>query len=156
MSELRVPTHATAAEIWCRDGRLFTGRLFIPVSSSQHDGPMRVDEWINTGSPFFAFLPDDAKKAFLLNRDQVAVLSVAPPDMDAEETALEEETPSHRIVVEVGDRRLEGEVRIDMPEGHQRVLDYLNRPDRFLLLRTPKQWYLVRKSLIARAVEQES
>jgi hypothetical protein len=152
MMELRVPTHARAAEIRCCDGRLFTGRVFIPISSAHHEGPMRLEEWINDGAPFFAFLPDDAQSAVLLNREQVAVLAFVPAERTPEESEIAGDLPVHRLAVEIADRRLEGEVWVDMPEGQRRVLDYLNRSERFLLIRTPKQWYLVRKSLIVRVI----
>jgi len=42
---------------------------------------------------------------------------------------------------------------IDMPEGHQRVLDYLNRPDAFLIVRDGDREHLVRKQRITRVIE---
>jgi hypothetical protein len=154
MNELRVPTHATAAEIRCADGRVFVGRIFIPPSSSHHTGSMRPEEWMNETGPFFAFLADDARATVLLNKQEVAVLSVAPGhDEDAE--AEDAELPVHRLAVELVDRRVEGVVVVDMPPGHRRVLDYLNRPEPFLLLRAEDRWHLVRKSLITRVIEIE-
>src|SRR6185503_1648677 len=58
-SELRVPTVAMVAEVACLDGRAFRGRVFVPASSSMHDGPMRAAEWMNGPGLFFPFLPDD-------------------------------------------------------------------------------------------------
>ena len=46
-----------------------------------------------------------------------------------------------------------GVLVIDMPEGHQRVLDYLNRPDPFLIVRDGDRQHLVRKQRITRVVE---
>jgi hypothetical protein len=40
-----------------------------------------------------------------------------------------------------------------MPEGHQRVLDYLNRPDPFLIVRDGDREHLVRKQRITRVIE---
>jgi hypothetical protein len=153
-SELRVPTHATEAEVRCRDGRSFLGRVFIPGSSSHHSGTMRVDEWMNEGGSFFPFLPDDSTSVVLLNRDQVAILAVAPrPETDGEPVEPEPQLPKQHIAVELGDRRLQGEILLDMPQTQRRVLDYLNRHEPFLLLRTTDRWFLVRKSMIARVVE---
>jgi hypothetical protein len=88
----------------------------------------------------------------------VAVLSVSPmaeSEGEGEGGAVDPDPdiPRRRIAIELGDRRIEGEVHIDMPLNHRRVLDYLNRAEPFLLVRTPARWYLVRKSLIARVVE---
>jgi hypothetical protein len=152
MNELRVPTHATAAEIRCADGRVFVGRVFIPVSSSHHSGPMRPEEWLNESGAFFAFLPDEAKSTVLVNKRQVAVLSV-PAQVDEVADEEDAEMPLVRVAIELGDRRVEGRVLLDMPEGQRRVLDYLNRPDVFLRLRAGDRWHLVRKELITRVIE---
>jgi hypothetical protein len=154
MNELWVPTHASAAEVRCSDGRVFAGRIFIPESSSHHSGPMRIDEWFNEGGPFFAFLPDDAKSTVFFGKNRVAILSVAPA---LDEVAVEEEieVPRRRVAVELADRRVEGELLIDMPQGQRRVLDYLNRAEPFLTLRAGDRWYLVRKSLITRVIETQ-
>lgn len=152
MNELRVPTHATVSEIRFADGRVLVGRVFIPVSSSHHTGEMRPEEWMNEAGAFFAFLPDDAKSTILVNKLQVAVLSV-PPVLDEDLEVEDVELPRRRIAIELGDRRIEGDVVIDMPLGHRRVLDYLNRPEPFLTLRTSDRWHLVRKSLMTRVIE---
>jgi hypothetical protein len=152
MNELRVPTHATAAEIRCADGRVFVGRIFIPISSSHHTGAMRPEEWLNETGPFFAFLPDEAKSTVLLNKQQVALISV-PAIVEVPEEDEDAELPLHRVAVELGERRVEGFVLIDMPLNQRRTLDYLNRPDSFLTLRAGDRWHLVRKSLITRVIE---
>jgi hypothetical protein len=133
---------------------VFVGRIFIPEASSHHSGPMRTDEWFNEGAPFFAFLPDDAKSIVFLNKQQVAVLTV-PATVDP--VAIEEETavPERRVMVELGNRRVEGNVLIEMPLGHRRVLDVLNFGDPFLTVRVDDRMQLVRKSLITRVVEIE-
>jgi hypothetical protein len=154
VNELRVPTHATAAEIRSADGRVLVGRVFIPISSSHHTGPMRPEEWMNESGAFFAFLPDDAKATILVNKEQVAVLTV-PAMLDELEGEEEAELPVRRVVIELGDRRVEGELVIDMPSGHRRVLDYLNRPEPFLMLRAGDKWHLVRRSLMTRVSEIE-
>jgi hypothetical protein len=151
-NELRVPTHATDAEIHCADGRVFVGRIFIPEASSHHSGAMRPDEWFNEGGSFFAFLPDDAKATVVLNKRQVAVLTVPAPLEEPVEDA-ESAPPLRRVVLELVDRRVEGQLLIDMPLGQRRVLDVLNCPESFLIVRAGDRWHLVRKSLITRVVE---
>ena len=147
MTELKVPTHATAAEVVLSDKRTLIGRVFIPDSSSQHSGPMRPDEWLNQDRAFFPFLADDSKSTVLLNKEQVAVLSIAAV---SEDEAVLAEAPLRAVTVEIPDRRIDGSVLMDMPQGQQRVLDQLNRPEPFLLLRAPDRWHLVRKSLVTR------
>lgn len=150
MSELRVPTIALDAEIVCGDGTWYVGRIFLPAASSHHTGVMRPDEWMNDTTPFFPFLPANSSTSVILNKSEVVVLSVVV------EGALEEEgveSPHRRVQVECRDRVIAGILTIDMPEGHQRVLDCLNRPDPFLILRDGDREHLVRKQRITRVIE---
>jgi len=150
LSELRVPTIALDAEIVCGDGTCFAGRIFLPAASSHHHGPMRADEWMNDTTPFFPFLPANSSAPVILNKAEVVVLSVVV------EGALEEEgvdSPHRRVQVECKERIVSGLLVIDMPEGHQRVLDYLNRPDPFLIVRDGDREHLVRKQRITRVIE---
>jgi hypothetical protein len=151
LKELRIPTLALDAEILCADGKSFQGRIFLPVASSHHSGPMRPDEWLNDGAtPFFPFLPRNSSASVILNKAEVVVLTVLA------ETAPDEEgvqSPRRNVRVECRDRTVSGAVVIDMPEGHQRVLDYLNAPGPFLVVREGQKHHLVRKSRITRVSE---
>ena len=110
---------------------------------------------MNETGPFFAFLPDDAKATILLNKEQVAVLSV-PPFEDVDAADEDVDLPIRRVLLEIGDRgRVEGDLVIDMPLGQRRVLDFLNRPEPFLTLRGSDRWHLVRRSLITRIIESQ-
>ncbi|PYQ44946.1 MAG: hypothetical protein DMF77_05840 [Acidobacteria bacterium] len=150
MSELRVPTIAFDAEIVCGDGTWFVGRIFLPAASSHHTGPMRPDEWMNDTTPFFPFLPAEASSPIILNKAEVVVLSVVV-EGELEEPGVE--SPHRRVQVECRERIVAGILVIDMPEGHQRVLDYLNRPDSFLIVRDGDREHLVRKERITRVTE---
>ena len=150
LGDLRVPTIALPAEVLTVDGRTATGRIFVPASAHNHDGPMRAEEWMNEAADFFPFLADDAEAPVLLNRHEVLVLTV-PAHADAGDVPLEGLEPE--VVVDCRGRRLSGTVVIDMPEEHRRVLDYLNRPGRFLTLRDGARHHLVQKDRITRVQE---
>lgn len=152
MTELRVPTVVLPVEIECADGRIFAGRIFVPAASPIHDGPTRPEEWMNDGSSFFPFLADDSERPVLMNKREVLVLSVAMPGNQPAE-ALDSDSPVRRVRVEAEKRRLEGELVIEMPPGHLRVLDYLNRAEPFLLLREGEIRHLIQKERITRVIE---
>jgi len=150
MSELRVPTLALAAEVACVDGRTFSGRIFLPAAASHHTGPMRPEEWINEPLPFFPFLPDDDATPVMLDKHTVLVVTlesvpIVEPDDDLGFL--------QKVIVECGGRRLEGVLHIDMPEGHRRVQDYLNRFELFLTLHDGTRRHLVQKHHITRVIE---
>jgi hypothetical protein len=152
LGDLRVPTVALPAEVLAVDGRSATGRIFVPAAAHTHGGAMRAEEWMNEASDFFPFLPDDAERPVLLNRREVLVLTV-PAHADAGDVAEGVTPPERSVVLDCGGRRLSGTLVIDMPEGHNRVLDYLNRPGRFVTLRDGGRHHLVQKARITRVHE---
>jgi hypothetical protein len=126
--------------------------VFVPTLASAHSGATRPEEWINEGGEFFPFLPEGASKPVILNKDQVVMLAVgAPPDLDEEQE--EEGLPRLQVSIECRDQRFEGTLLLDLREGHRRVLDYLNRPERFLVLFDGNRRLLVRKHAITRLHE---
>jgi hypothetical protein len=139
---------AMAAEVACLDGRTFRGRIFVPASSSLHDGPMRAEEWLNAGGAFFPFLPDDADASVILNKAEVLTISVQGETDPAGQVGVD-----RRVVVECGARELAGHLYIDMPANHRRVLDYLNRDEPFLVLHDGDRLHLVQKRNITRVFE---
>lgn len=150
MSELRVPTVTLSARVICTDGREFSGSIFVPASSSLHDGPMRAAELMNAGGEFFPFLPDEAGGPVILNKREVLVVSVAS---EAEQPVVEGVDIDRRVAVEFCGRTIEGHLHIDMPPHHSRVLDYLNRADSFLALHAGERVHLVQKRNITRVLE---
>jgi hypothetical protein len=152
MTELRVPTLALPAAVLDAEGYRTAGQVFLPAQAHDHTGATRPVEWINGPGDFFPFLPEGARSPVVLNKRQILLVMVAAP-ADAEELAEEEGLTRRRVSVECGSHRFEGSLMLDMPEGHRRVLDYLNRPDRFLELREGDQHLLIRKDAITRLHE---
>jgi hypothetical protein len=151
---LYIPRLLRAAEIVFSDGRVLRGRVFVPASAAAHAGPMRVDEWLEDPAPFFPFLPDGEGRPVLVNKRQLLMVTVAASadhDLDGESGG-----PTRSVVVECGSLRLQGEVVVDTPPGHQRLLDLLNREGRFLLLRSGDRHHFLRKSGIQRLTEPGS
>src|SRR4051812_30989628 len=125
MEELRIPTVKLSADIVFTDGRQYPGRLFVPAAAERHTGPTRASEWLNEPAEFFAFLPDDSSVPIMVNKGEVLYVTV-PAEAN---NGVTDETgaPRHAVEIECAGRRLEGQLAIDMPSGHTRVLDYLNR-----------------------------
>ncbi len=150
--EFKVPTVALAAEATMADGRRFRGRIFLPTAAHDHAGSMRPEEWMNDGVEFFPFLLDEAGAPVLLNKREVVALTV-PATADRDLTLEAVHPPERRLHLECGARRFEGTIVLDMPENHSRVLDYLNRPGAFLILRDGERHHLVAKGRITRVTE---
>jgi hypothetical protein len=154
MLEFKVPTNALPAEILAADGQTLTGRVFVPASASRHSGAMRAEEWLDDPADFFPFLADGSSRSLILNKQQVVVVSI-PASAEHEEPDIDEAATRRKVTVHCGERRFEGTVLIEMPEGHSRVLDYLNRPGRFLGLRDGQRHRLIHKDHITSVQENQ-
>ena len=150
MDELHVPTVALAAEVACTDGRTLAGRIFVPAAASHNSGPMRPEDWINAPLPFFPFLPDDAPAPVIVNKHTVIMVTLQGAEGTEGEALIGLE---RRVVIECGERRIEGLLHIDMPQNLQRLQDYLNRNELFVTLTDGPRHHLVQKHHITRVIE---
>jgi len=146
-----VPRLLRQAEVVCADGRVLRGRVFLPAAAESHPGALRMAEWLEEPGCFFPFLPDGEGRPVILNKAQVAVVTVAA-SADHDE-APELTLPVKPVRVECGALWLEGEVVVDAPASQSRVLDLLNRPGAFLNVREGGRHHLVRKAGITRVSE---
>jgi len=154
MIEFKVPTNALPAEILDAAGETTTGRVFVPASASRHTGAMRAEEWLDDPADFFPFLADGSSGSVILNKQQVVVVSI-PVSAEHEEPDIDEAATRRRVTVRCGEREFEGIVHIEMPEGHSRVLDHLNRPGRFLGLWDGQRHRLIHKDHITGVKEKQ-
>jgi hypothetical protein len=148
----QVPRLLRAAEVLFADGRVLRGRVFLPAAAESHPGAMRAEEWLNDPTPFVPFLPDGEGRPVILNKQQVTVVTVAA-SADQDDAIDQPGVLVRRVRVECGALRLEGDVVVDMPANHSRVLDLLNRPGAFLNVREGERHHLVCKSRITRVSE---
>jgi hypothetical protein len=151
----QVPRLLRAAEVLCTDGHALRGRVFLPANAESHSGAMRAEEWMNDPASFFPFLPDGEGRPVILNKLQVLVVTVAAA-ADRDDTMDAVGAKLRRVHVECGSLHLDGEVLVDMPVNHSRMLDVLNRPGAFLNVREGERHHLVRKSRITRVSEPSS
>jgi hypothetical protein len=149
----QVPRLLRTADVLFADGRRTRGRVFLPATAEAHAGPMRVDEWLEEAASFFPFLPDGEGRPVILNKEQLVALTV-PGGGDLDDLQADSLLPRQLVEVECGAQRLTGEVVIDMPADHLRMLDLLNRPGSFLAVREGERRHFVRKSRITRLSER--
>jgi hypothetical protein len=149
----QVPRLLRAADVLFMDGRRTRGRVFLPATAESHAGAMRVDEWLEEPTSFFPFLPDGEGRPVILNKDELVLLTV-PRGSDRDDADADSTLPRRLVLVECGPLQVAGEVVIDMPADHLRVLDLLNRAGRFLEVREGERRHFVRKSRITRVTER--
>jgi hypothetical protein len=151
MRELRVPTTSLAVEIRCADGRRFAGHVYMPAQSARHQGAMQPHEWVSVAPAFFPFSPHEGDCRTLFNKREVVSLTV-PAWTDAED-AERLGSPTYHVVVEAYEYRIEGTVVVDMPPSQQRLVDFLNGPDTFLMVRDGDRRHFVQKEHITRVLQ---
>ena len=108
---------------------------------------------MNEPSTFFPFAADAEGGPVLLNKREVLVLTV-PAEADRNDLPAEAQYPRRTVTIECEAQRLSGELAIELPEDHNRVLDYLNGPQRFLTLHDGDRDHLIQKERITRVLEQ--
>lgn len=149
-NELRVPTLPLDAEIRY-ENEVLSGRIFLPALAVHHTGSMRPDEWINQASTFFPFVVASEKRARILNKRYVVVLTV--PAQREEVDLIEELGIARRVCVECGGVSVEGIVHVNMPEAQSRILDWVNTAQPFLLVREGDRWHIIQKNRITKLIE---
>jgi hypothetical protein len=148
----RVPRLLRAADVLFTDGRHYHGRVFLPATAESHAGPMRIGEWLEEPAAFFPFLPDGEGRPVILNKDQLVMLTV-PGTGDVDDLQAASSIPRRSVRVECGTLHVTGDVLIDMPADHLRVLDLLNRAGSFLEVREDDRRHFVRKARVTRVSE---
>lgn len=168
MNEIyRVPKRQFPAEVTLAGQPPVRLTLFLAGQAAHHAGYERPSDLLAGGD---AFLPamDGNGRLVLLQRDAVMVLSVpaateAGEDPDPSGTVVDPagspihpagtpDSPMRRVSVRVtleNGRAIEGSVDYVMPEGHDRLQDFLNSSGRFLALRQGDTVHLIHKLRIA-------
>jgi len=146
MDELKVPTIAIEAELRYYDEQPIKGRIYLPLGTPTRDKAMYPEEWINQANFFFPFLVDGEERARILNKRYVVVLTIR-----ATEHAEVWSDPVglvRNVRLECGTFQLSGTVYIDTPNYMQRLLDFANRPEAFLVVYEGDRRHIVQKSRI--------
>jgi hypothetical protein len=142
-----------SAKALCADGRVFSGRIFLPASAASHAGPTRPEEWLNGPAAFFPFQPEEGGAPVLLNKHELLWLSVPAPAFEAEIADLHG-LVTRFVQIECGVHAIAGMLLIDLPEDRARVLDHLNRPEAFLTVWEGERHHLVNKHRITRLIDR--
>ncbi len=155
MSELSVPTNPVEVTITGVDGRCWEGRIFLPIYSHNHAGPMKICEWLEDKMPFFALLcPKQSTPAFL-NKQQVLFITAHDNSELIEEESAEPSIIRKKIEVLFQEHSIIGEITVDMPSTQCRIIDYLNhRNEEFLHLKSDSDHYFVRKSWVNAIIDK--
>jgi hypothetical protein len=154
MDDLRIPVMNKEVVIEFLDGVKAGGVVFIPPAAPDHDGAMRLAEWLNDADAFFPFKAHGEGEPVLVNKQNVLSLT-AYHDRDSDDYDETNGVPKLYVRVETPYGKVEGDMILDMPENKLRALDVLNSEGRFVFLVDGGREVHVNKKFITKATEVE-
>jgi|TergutMp193P3_1026864.scaffolds.fasta_scaffold19213_2 hypothetical protein len=152
MDEFRIPVASKEVVIEFLDGVQTAGLVFIPSSAPDHDGPMRLVEWINGAEDFFPFKVHGGGDSVLINKQNVLHLS-AYHDRDYGDYDEIDDTQKFRVRVETPHGHLSGYLVMDVPINKLRALDVMNNERQFVFLVEGGKEVHINKRFIVKAME---
>ena len=145
MEDQRISVETRRVELVLGDGSRLVGDTFLQLHGMHLTGLQRVGEVLNAEDDFLPLRSGDGVE--LVNLRQVVAVEVAAVDEFDPLLGLGKE---HRIQVTptVGEPR-DVRIFVNLPGGHNRVKDFLNQRDRFLLfLDGDRVLYLARNCIL--------
>jgi hypothetical protein len=149
VDDLRIPKRAVPVEVGLPGGGIHRVSVFLAEGAAAHPGPERLSDLLNGSAPFFPAREEPGGAMTFLNRASVAVARVAA----AEEPADDSYTipTEHEVEIALADGTLlAGLVAYVAPENHERLVDFLNRPEPFFRLLERDGVALVGRAHVAR------
>jgi len=154
-TEYRIPKREITAEVTVLGHPRKVVKLFLSERAGAHAGAERPSDLLNESGAFFPVVESPGKVIFL-RRDAVLVVSVAaeseflgdqlrPADLPADPGNSQEV----EVILEDG-TEIRGAVSFLMPEGKQRLLDFLNSGERFITVREANVARLINKRRMVR------
>jgi len=140
MSIYRVAKTELPVVVFQADGSVMKGVVFLSAATRDHLGTQTLNDLMNEPGDFFPFR-SEAGNFCVSNKQTITHIRYEPQPNDPEQQLL-----GHRAEVEVrfvGGEQLTGTVIIEMPEGKDRLLDFINATDGFFMLQTQEAHYLV-------------
>ena len=148
--DIRVPTLPLEVSIALADGRREEATLFLSNTSSFHEGPETLDEFLEEGRRFIAVRPREGK-SYLLGID--GILYVSAPSSAPILSRLPGRVSSSINFVRVrmeGGEEIEGALLANLPAEASRVSDAFNQRESFIPVESGDRVVYVRKSRVTR------
>lgn len=139
-----VPKRKVASRVRLTTGEVIEGSLFLDFIDPIHRGEQTLLDKFNGESPWLPLLTPDG--VIVVNRDRTAL--VEPGEGVPAAMVRRENSPvfrRERVTLRAGDRTLDGQIAMDLPDEFSRVSDFLNFPDLFFAVETADGPVLVSK-----------
>ena len=140
MSVYRVEKTELPVVIFQADGSVMKGVVFLSASAYSHMGQQTLLDLMKEPGDFFPFRSDTG--AFCVaNKQTITHIRFDPPAEPSIYDSLGDREDAD--IKFVGGEQLSGTITIEMPEGRNRLFDFLNAMRGFFLLQNQEAYYLV-------------
>ena len=143
MSVYRVEKSELPVVVFQADGSIMKGVVFLSATAYSHMGKQTLLDLLKEPGDFFPFRSEDGDFC-VTNKQTITHIRFVPPEQEEEYQSL-----GDREDVEikfVGGEQLTGTVVIEMPEGRNRLFDFINVMEGFFLLQNEEAHYMVNVS----------
>jgi hypothetical protein len=145
MSVYRVEKSELPVVVFQADGSVMKGVVFLSASAYSHMGQQTLLDLMKEPGEFFPFRTE-AGAFCVANKQTITHIRFDPPqDKQGYESLGDREDVDIKFV---GGEQLSGTLTIEMPEGRNRLFDFLNAMTGFFLLQSQEAFYLVNVSQI--------
>lgn len=122
------------------DGSVMKGVVFLSACSYSHMGKQTLMSLLREAGDFFPFRSETGGFC-VANKKTITHIRFDPPEEgEAYESLGDREEIDIRFV---GGEQLSGTVTIEMPEGRNRLFDFINSASGFFLLQNQDAYYVV-------------
>jgi hypothetical protein len=153
-AQLRIRKEPLAVELMLAGGPPRRVEIFLAEHGSHDFNRQRVLDLLEEVGPFLPVRDPETGESESFNSLAVVWIGMSGASIDAEGPG--DELFEHRRSVRVslvGGASLEGEVLYSAPDGGSRLVDHLNRKERFFRLWNGERVFLVNKGSVLRVVE---
>jgi hypothetical protein len=140
MSVYRVEKSELAVVIFQADGSVMKGVVFLSATAYSHMGQQTLLDLLKEPGNFFPFR-SEAGAFCVANKQTITHIRFDPPEQENEFQSLGDREDVD--IKFVGGEQLSGTVTIEMPEGRNRLFDFVNAMEGFFLLQNQEAHYLV-------------
>lgn len=140
MSVYRVEKAELPVVVFQADGSVMKGVVFLSPSAYRHLGQQTLIDLMKEPGDFFPFRSDTGSFC-VANKQTITHIRFDPP---VETFAYESLGDREEVNIKfVGGEQLSGTVVIEMPDGRNRLFDFLNAMKGFFLLQNQEAFYLI-------------
>ncbi|MBE0574749.1 MAG: hypothetical protein IH613_02525 [Desulfuromonadales bacterium] len=140
MSVYHVEKTELPVVVFQADGSVMKGVVFLSASTYSHMGQQTLLDLMKEPGDFFPFR-SEAGDFCVANKQTITHIRFDPPAAASTHASLGEREEAD--IKFVGGEQLSGTVTIEMPEGRNRLFDFLNAMKGFFLLHNHEAFYLV-------------